>query len=116
MQVQPDTPLEKAQKLVEKVLKDANSCRILDCTNHTAVSLKKSTGLSLTQLRDYAFKLRPISMSGDLIQQLRACSTKLGVCAGTLQSKIREKKNKNKHYLAVIAEAHMIPVDKIEHI
>ena len=31
-QVVPETPLDKAVKLVEKVLKDANSCRSLDCT------------------------------------------------------------------------------------
>ena len=31
-QVEVDSPLEKASKLVEKVLKDANSCRILGCT------------------------------------------------------------------------------------
>ena len=31
-QVEVDSPLEKASKLVEKVLKDANSCRIPGCT------------------------------------------------------------------------------------
>jgi hypothetical protein len=32
VQVTPETPLEKAVKLQEKVLKDANSCRTPDCT------------------------------------------------------------------------------------
>ena len=44
-------------------------------------------------------------MSNDLIQQLKACAVKLQSCAEQLQHKIREKKNKNKHYLAIIAEA-----------
>lgn len=61
--------------------------------------------LAAQHLRDYAFKLRPISMSADLIQQLKACSVKLGVCAETLQKKINNKCDKNKHYAAVIAEA-----------
>lgn len=55
-------------------------------------------------LRDHAFKLRPIGMSGDLIQQLKACSLKLGTCAETLQQKIKEKCNKNRHYVNVIEE------------
>ncbi|CAL1174314.1 unnamed protein product [Cladocopium goreaui] len=78
--VTPETPLEKAVKLQEKVLKDANSCR------------------------DFAFKLRPISMSNDLIQQLKACAVKLQTCAEQLQQKIRNKKDKNKHYVAILAE------------
>ena len=44
-------------------------------------------------------------MSTDLIQQLKALAVKLGVCAETLQRKINEKRNKNKHYLSVVAEA-----------
>jgi len=44
-------------------------------------------------------------MSADLMQQLKACSLKLGVCAETLQQRIKEKCNKNKHYIKVIEEA-----------
>ena len=44
-------------------------------------------------------------MSNDLIQQLKACAVKLLTCAEQLQHKINAKKNKNKHYLAIIAEA-----------
>ena len=47
-------------------------------------------------------------MSSDLIQQLKACAVKLGVCAETLQCKIREKRNKNKHYVSIIAEASIL--------
>jgi len=44
-------------------------------------------------------------MSNDLIQQLKACAVKLQTCAEQLQQKIRNKKDKNKHYVAILAEA-----------
>ena len=56
-------------------------------------------------LRDHAFKLRPISMSADLIKQLQACAVKLGKCAETLQQKIRDKCDRNRDYKKIIAEA-----------
>lgn len=49
-------------------------------------------------LRDHAFKLKPLSLSNDLIAQLRACASKLGEQAECLQKLIHKKKNKNKHY------------------
>ena len=111
VQVVPETPLERAQKLVEKVLKDANSCRTLGCTiqaQHyvrTVPNDHLQPERAFPNLRDFAFKLKPLSMSSDLIQQLKACSVKLGVCAEVLQEKIRKGSNKNKHYVSVIAEA-----------
>ncbi|CAL1164245.1 unnamed protein product [Cladocopium goreaui] len=80
-EVVPETPLQKAAKLVEKVLKDANNCR------------------------DHAFKLRPIAMSSDLILQLKACAVKLQEAAEKLQARVKQQKNKNKHYAAIISEA-----------
>jgi len=54
-------------------------------------------------------------MSSDLIQQLKACATKLLSLAETLQQKIKEKKNKNKHYAAVIAEARSFSTPPTKH-
>ena len=116
-QVVPETALDKAATLLATVMKEANSCRTPGCIkpfkhlqtipcNITHRSQCHSCKvLEAHHLRDYAFKLRPISMSADLIQQLKACSVKLGVCADTLQKKINHKCDKNKHYVAVIAEA-----------
>ena len=56
-------------------------------------------------LRNAAFKLKPIKMSQDLIQQLMAVATKLEGCGGTLQGLIGKKKHKNKHYVPIISEA-----------
>ena len=55
--------------------------------------------------RDHAFKLRPLSMSSALIEQLQACAVKLGNLAEQLQQKIRSKCNKNHHYAAIISQA-----------
>ena len=56
-------------------------------------------------LRDHAFKLRPIAMSSDLILQLKACAVKLQEAAEKLQARVKQQKNKNKHYAAIISEA-----------
>lgn len=123
----PETPLEKAQVLVNKVLKDANSCRNLGGIIKLVLSRKgyllyltlthcwkqvghsfqlRSSFLICLCLRDHAFKLRPLSMSSDLIKQLQACAVKLGKCAEQLQQKIRDKCNRNRDYKDIIAEAH----------
>ncbi|CAK9026640.1 Uncharacterized protein SCF082_LOCUS17588 [Durusdinium trenchii] len=78
--VTADTPIEKAQALVNRILKDINSCR------------------------EFAFKLRPLAMSTDLIDQLSACAVKLGRQAELLQQKIKSKQNKNRHYVDIIRE------------
>lgn len=122
----PETPLEKAQVLVNKVLKDANSCRNLGGIIKLVLSRKghllyltlthcwkqvwhsfqlRSSFLICLCLRDHAFKLRPLSMSSDLIKQLQACAVKLGNCAEQLQQKIRAKCNRNRDYKEIIAEA-----------
>jgi len=44
-------------------------------------------------------------MSQELMQQLQACALKLGTCAEKLQQKIKEKKEKNKHYASLVTEA-----------
>lgn len=44
-------------------------------------------------------------MSTDLIQQLKACSVKLGEQAEQLQQLIQKGRNKNKHYKDVMEEA-----------
>lgn len=106
LQVQPDGPLAKAQLLVLKVLKDVNACRLLGflhtCSinrKHVYASAKPITSFAFTpDLRDQAFKLRPLSLSTDLISQLKACAVKLQHHADLLQSKIAKKMNKRKHY------------------
>lgn len=55
--------------------------------------------------RDLAFKLRPHSMGKELTDQLQACAVKLNQMAESLQSKVREKRNKNKHYRDLLAQA-----------
>ena len=55
-------------------------------------------------LRDMAFKLKPLSLSSDLIGQLRAMAVKLGEKADVLQKMITKGKNKNKHYKDEIGE------------
>ena len=45
LQVVPETPLERAQALLQKVLKEANSCRILDSNVWT--SLSKTRGFNV---------------------------------------------------------------------
>ena len=99
-QVVPDTPLQKAAALVNRILKEANTCRLLGSNCSHVLHL---IGLSLT-LRDQAFKLKPLSLSSDLIDQLKACAVKLGKKAEELQSLIHRKKNKNKHYVEVTTE------------
>ena len=77
--------------------------------------LKRLSGLQknhwsmvfLSVLRDQAFKLKPLSLSSDLIEQLKACATKLGKLAETLQGLIHKGKNKNKHYKTVMIEVAM---------
>ena len=44
-------------------------------------------------------------MSKELIGQLQACAVKLNQTAEALQLKVREKRNKNKHYKDVLQEA-----------
>ncbi|CAK9028045.1 Uncharacterized protein (Fragment) [Durusdinium trenchii] len=78
--VHVDSPLEKAEALLGKVLKDINICQEL------------------------ALKLRPLSLSTDLIEQLEACAVTLSKQAEKLQSKIRHQCNKNKHYRQIISE------------
>jgi hypothetical protein len=56
-------------------------------------------------LRNAAFKLKPIKMSSDLINQLSAVAVKLEECATALQDLIGKKKSKTKHYVGVITEA-----------
>lgn len=56
-------------------------------------------------VRDCAFKLRPLSLSNDLIDQLKACAMKLDQQADELQTKITEKCNQNKDYVDVINKA-----------
>ena len=129
----PDTPMSKAQGLLARVLKDANNCRQLvsqlvipgSCQNTEVVhrihkkyssaaiffqgrcsydTAKDYTSALQSYLRDHAFKLRPLSLSSDLIDQLKACAVKLGHQADALQSLISKGKNKNKHYASLIAE------------
>ena len=45
-----------------------------------------------------AFKLKPLSLSSDLIGQLKAMALKLGEKAEVLQKLVTQGKNKNKHY------------------
>ncbi|CAK9027141.1 Uncharacterized protein SCF082_LOCUS17786, partial [Durusdinium trenchii] len=78
--VHVDSPLEKAETLLGKVLKDINTCREL------------------------AFKLRPLSLSNDLMNQLEACAASLSRQAELLQGKIKSKCNKNRHYNDIISE------------
>ena len=56
-------------------------------------------------LRNGAFKLKPIKMSTDLIDQLNAVAVKLEEFATALQDLIAKKKSKTKHYLGIITEA-----------
>ena len=77
-EVTPKTPLERAVALQNQVLTKANACR------------------------DHAFKLKPLAMSGTLIDQLRALDTKLQSIADNIQSLISKKKNKHHHYVDVI--------------
>lgn len=79
-EVVPKTPLERAATLQNQVLSKANQCR------------------------DQAFKLRPLKVSGELIDQLRAMDSKLQDLAGSLQELIRKKKNKNKYYVELVKE------------
>ena len=67
---------------------------------HICVSI-----FNCSPLREFAFKLRPLAMSTDLIDQLSACAVKLGRQAELLQQKIKSKQNKNRHYVDIIREA-----------
>lgn len=58
----------------------------------------------MLHLSDHAFKLKPLSLSSDLIGQLQACSTKLAELADRLQSLISKKRNKDKYYKEVNKE------------
>ena len=44
-------------------------------------------------------------MSSDLILQLKACAVKLQEAAEKLQVRVKQQKNKNKHYASIISEA-----------
>lgn len=79
-EVKPQTAIEKAQILVNKVLKDANLCR------------------------DTAFKLKPLKMSGELTKQLTACAVKFQEQAEVLQKKILHKNDQNSQYAGVISQ------------
>ena len=59
-------------------------------------------------LRNGAFKLKPIKMSSDLINQLNAVAIKLEECATALQDLIGKKKSKTKHYVGIISEATIV--------
>lgn len=59
--------------------------------------------------RDNAFRLKPLQMSEQLIQQLNAIEVKLQEAASKLQDLVNQNKNKAKHYAATIDEAHNIP-------
>ena len=52
-----------------------------------------------------AFKLRPLSLSSDLIDQLKAVALKLGEQADVLQGLVSRGRNKNKLYAPTIEEA-----------
>ena len=56
-------------------------------------------------LRNAAFKLKPIKMSADLIQQLEAIAVTLEGSASSLQKLIALKKNKSRHYIDVVSQA-----------
>ncbi|CAK9109855.1 unnamed protein product [Durusdinium trenchii] len=43
-------------------------------------------------------------MGKELTDQLQACAVKLNQMAESLQSKVREKRNKNKHYRDLLAQ------------
>lgn len=58
--------------------------------------------------RNYAFNLKPHSMSQELIEQLKACSVALGEQAELLQQKIKAKANKNKDYADLVTKAHLL--------
>ena len=92
VQVVPDTPLSKAQTLLNSVLSTANACRL------------RMKDLFGAWLRTLAFKLNPIGMSSDLIKQLQAVIVKLEDAGGQLQQLILLKKNKNKHYQTINEE------------
>lgn len=63
------------------------------------------TPLQPTHARNLAFRLQPLKMSADLIQQLNAAACKLEESAKVIQDLIAKKKNKNKYYSKVIEEA-----------
>ena len=123
----PDTPISKAQGLLARVLKDSNNCRLLAIQVVTRVRSSQVVATCVTKdqepvriqklciytqivsalqshLRDHAFKLRPLALSSDLIDQLKACAMKLGHQADALQNLISKGKNKNKNYADLIAE------------
>lgn len=80
VEVTPKTPLERAATLQNQLLSKANACR------------------------DNAFKIRPLGMSNELVDQLSAMDTTLQDLACRLQGKIRKGKNKNSHYVELIKE------------
>ena len=57
--------------------------------------------------RNYAFNLKPHSMSQEL-EQLKACSVALGEQAELLQQMIKAKANKNKYYADLVTKAHRL--------
>lgn len=77
----PPSCLDKAVALQNRVLKEINLCK--DC----------------------AFRLRPLGLGKELTQQLSACQAKLEKLADKLQEKIKDKCNRNRHYVELIAEA-----------
>ena len=55
--------------------------------------------------RTQAFRLQPIKMSSDLINQLSAVAVKMEALAGRLQELVKKGKNKTRHYRDIITEA-----------
>ena len=59
----------------------------------------------MTCCRDLAFRLKPLEMSDQLINQLKALQSGLEKQARALQDLINQDKNKMKHYTPVMEEA-----------
>lgn len=83
----------------------SNMFRVCGVVDVVCKALVGFVAIACCRLRDFAFKLQPLKLSGDLINQLRACSCKLKEQAEVLQSLIQKGRNKNKHYASTISEA-----------
>lgn len=85
----------------------SDTTKISICICSACYQLKKLVMIPGAYLRDQAFKLKPLALSTDLINQLKALAAELGDQAEKLQTLIQQGKNKNRHYRDAMAEAHL---------
>ena len=90
---------KKKEREIHTHLSRENTCIV--CPSPTFMFAE----VVVTCCRDLAFRLKPLEMSDQLINQLKALQSGLEKQARALQDLINQDKNKMKHYTPVMEEA-----------